>query len=344
MKNLGKFALSAASLLILGVPVAQSGEKKFPVKSSVELDLYGAFSGGHTSVTNPDGDSFILTNLVLGVSAKDTGAFDVILDSALGGLSMPTLWDGGLVPPKSFNFSNNSFGATGIGLLWAYMTLNSEGMISLDVGLLPTNVGYEVANTYANPNITLGTVWFAQPIIYPAARINVSFGAINLYAEYNQDGGADNFAFGSLGEIGPVSYAISYFDYENDRNIIDVVGSTSIGSIDLGVNFDYQMLDSAAPGQDQSAFGVAFYFIPNFGSLKLPVRFEYFSEGSTGIYTGAKSIANTGYSLTVTPTFQISKNSYIRAEAAYLQTQEKVFANNTQNNRTVIALEAGFTF
>jgi hypothetical protein len=114
---------------------------------------------------------------------------------------------------------------------------------------------------------------------------------------------------------------------------------TSVAGIDVAVNFDYQWLDDSAKsaGQDDNGFGVGLYVIPSFGNIKLPIRLEYFDGGTSGIYDGEK-----GYSFTITPTYSFSDNYYVRAEFAYLNTDTAMFDN--KDNRTTIALEAGFKF
>jgi len=307
-----KLSLALVSSLVFGGSIF-GGEKTFNVSSGLDLRLGGALSGGYISTNNnPDRDSFVLTNVLVTLTGTQKGVFEVNFDVALGGLAQPSFWNGGMSPPQSFNFNTYGMDRVGIGPVWSYLTLNPSSFLSLDVGLLPTNVGYEVANTYSNPNVILGTVWFAQPVIYPAIRATVSTGSINLYAEYNQEFGGDNFAIGSVGEIGALSYAVSYYDYKNARNLIDVVGSFTVGIIDLGLNLDYQWLDNRA-GRRGYAYGIALYAIPNMGNIKLPVRVEYFDEADTGIYTGAPTRSN-------------------------------VFGNLDKNTRTILSLEIGVTF
>ena len=217
-------------------------------------------------------------------------------------------------------------------------------MVSVDAGVLTTNVGYELADTYSNPNITFGAIWNAQPFIYPGVRVTVSpLENVNLYAEYNQESNSDNFAVGALGELNDISFGLTYYDYRAYKNLIDVVLSYSIGMLDLGLNADYQWLDDSAktPGQDDSAYGIALYLTPTFGRLSVPVRLEYFDEGTSGIYFDG---ADKGYTATITPTFKPTENSFIRAEVAYVSTDKKVFKNGTKDNKTTFAVELGFTF
>ncbi len=330
------------SIMLAGSVFAE--EKTFRVSSSLDLKLGGALSGGYMATNNnPDMDSFVVTNFLVNLSGSQKGMFEVGFDIAVGGLAQPTFWNGGMSVPQSFNYNSYGMDNPATGLVWSYITLKPAPVLSIDVGLLPTNVGYEVANTYSNPNITLGTVWFAQPVIYPAVRATVNAGGIDLYAEYNQEFGRDNIAVGSLGEIGPLGYAVSYYDYKDAKNLIDFVGSLSLGMIDLGVNFDYQWLDTRGSTRGY-AYGIALYAIPNLGNISLPVRVEYFDEGDTGIYTGASVNAENGYTFTVTPTLKPTPSSYIRAEVAYISTKNKVFGNLDKNNRTVAGIEIGVTF
>jgi len=48
--------------------------------------------------------------------------------------------------------------------------------------------------------------------------------------------------------------------------------------------------------------------------------------------------------VTVTPTFKPIKNSFVRAEVAYVSTDNRVFKNGTEDNKTTLAVELGFTF
>jgi hypothetical protein len=331
------------ALAVLGAVSLSGAEERFFLKTSEDLNLYGALTGAYFLTGNPDEDTFNLTNGVIGISGEVGKEFKVGFDLAVGSLLMPTVWDGGQGTPQRFEFSQKGLAQEGFGFLWGYISLKPADRVSLDLGVMPTNVGYEVANTYANPNVTLGTTWFAQPVIYPAVRVTLSpLQRVDLYAEYNQEGDGDNFAFGVLGELGGLGFALSYYDYRDSKNLIDLVLSYSLGGLDLGLNLDYQWLDHSPPSRDDKAYGVALYLIPSFGKVSLPVRLEYFKEGTSGIYSGSN--ADSGYTLTLTPTFRPTDNTFIRAEIAYISTDNRVFDNNTKSNKTTLALEVGFTF
>ena len=340
-----KAILAGAVLGLMGTTFA--GDKSLTLKVSQNLELYGSISAGYFYTTNDTNknsrDAFKLTNAVLGVS----GSAGILgFDLAVGAFLGASVWDGGATN-SIFSYTKGDITTDEAGLLWASVSVSPIDKLTIDAGLLTTNVGYEVVNTYANPNITLGAVWFAQPVIYPGVRATFNItDDISVYAEYNNDaiGTKDEaFALGSLGSIAGISYAVSYYDYSSFKNFIDLVLGYTVGNVDLGLNFDYQWLDDSAktPGQDDSAYGVALYAIPNFGNISVPVRLEYFNEGTSGIYWGG---ADKGFTVTVTPTLKPTENTFIRAEVAYISTDKKVFKGGTKDNKTTLAIEAGFTF
>ncbi len=339
-----KLLLTAGVLSISALSFAE--EKTYKLEVSLPVELYGGLSAGYFYTKNPDGDAFKISNAVIGLSG---GSDEFSFDIAFGAFLAPSLWDGG-APNSMFSYTTGDITQNEAGILWGYVTFSPFEKISLDVGYLTTNIGAEVVNTYDNKNITLGTVWYAQPVIYPGARLTFNLTEdISLYAEYNHDALNPNrqeaFAVGSLGSIAGIDYAVSYYDYTAYKNLIDVVLGYSVGIVELGLNFDYQWLDDSAKqaGQDDSAYGVAFYVTPNFGDMILvPVRIEYFDEGTSGIYSGGN--AQKGTTFTVTPTFKPTENSFIRAEIAYIKTDNKVFDNDTEDTKTTFALELGITF
>ncbi len=350
-----KFILAGAIFALAGSSLAEEKGKTITLKLSQPLELYGGFTAGYFYTTNPEDDGFKVTNAVIGLKGNtddETFGFEIAVGSFLGA----SLWDGGIWDGENyktpFSYTTGDVTQNEFGILWGYVSYSPVKNLTLDIGYLTTNVGYEVINTYDNPNITLGTVWFAQPVIYPGIRATYEITEdISVYAEYNNDAinpRKEAFAVGSLGSIKNLEYAISYYDYTGYKNLVDLVlGYSLTETLELGLNVDYQWLDDSYKDannlQDDSAYGVALYIIPSFGEeISVPVRLEYFDEGKSQIYSGA--YADTGYSITVTPTYRPSENTFIRVEVGYLATDKKVFDNGNKDNKTTLALEAGFTF
>lgn len=344
--------LAVLSGAIFSVAVANAGQITV-VNSEIKIDgalTTGYFASNNTGSNNHD--SFKVSNFILGLSSdvKDGGiGFNV----GFGTVLLPTVYDGGLVDNKAI--INKSFGP-----IYAVLSYKPISSLTLDAGLLTTNIGYELATSFTNPNITYGAVWSAQPFIYPGARITYAVGDIKFYAEASKDKGYSDentslptsgaYAVGSLGTIYGVNYAISYYDYTAYKNLVDIVLSKSINdNLDVGINFDYQWLDSTAKvsGNDSKGYGVAGYVVPKFGNLSLPVRIEYVNDGSKGKESGIYSNVSKAWTFTATPTFRPTKNTYVRAEVSYVNSDNKIFKDNSGNpkdTKVSATAELGFLF
>jgi len=320
--------LAAAGLLSIGTASAGT----LTVANS-EIEMSGGVTAGYFYTTNNDGennDYFTVPAFALDLMTEVHSMVGFTV--GFGSTKHPDL----LEPNPEAEFE----------LEYSWVSIRPVEGLTVDAGLLLTNIGYELYHTYDNKNYTYGLVWWAQPLTYPGARVTYSVTEdIDVYAEYTQDGG-DSFAIGSLGEVSGISYAVSYFDYSAYKNLIDVVLSTELEGFELGLNFDYHWLDDSAktPGADDTAYGVALYASTKIDVFELPVRIEYINEGTSEIYGVA---GDNAWSFTITPTYRPSDNTFVRAEFAYVATDEKGFTDDkgsSKDNRTFIGVEAGFIF
>lgn len=240
----------------------------------VEVKPYGGvsfafFSFNKTTALN-------LTNALLGIETSQKDEVETTLNLLVGNHLLPTVYGSGVEP---FNESAK--------VVWAFITLKKENL-SLDLGLIPTNVGYELPENYENPNITYGGVWNSQPFIYKGIRLSYEFKSFTLYGEYNQDGGTNNFAGGIISK----NLTLNLFSYPN-MTLVDLVLSKETRRVDLALNLDYF---------SNKNYGLALYLIPKFGKVKLPLRLETFKDRT--------------YTITLTPTYELSERFKLRAEFA----------------------------
>ncbi|MBK3332985.1 outer membrane beta-barrel protein [Persephonella atlantica] len=321
-------SLAAAGLIAAGT--AKAGT--ITVANS-DIEMSGGVTAGYfytTNIGNNNNDYFTVSTFAVDLTSKINSMIG--FTASFGQTKQPDL----LAPLPN----------PGFGVEYSWVSIRPIEGLTIDAGLLLTNIGYELYHTYDNKNYMFGLVWWAQPVTYPGARVTYSVAdGIDVYAEYTQDT-RDSFAVGSLGEINGISYAISYFDYTASKNLIDVVLGTSVEGIDFGVNFDYQWLDDTAktPGNDDSAYGIALYASAKVDVFEIPVRIEYVNDGTSGIYGVAGDDA---WSFTITPTYRPSNNTFVRAEFAYVNTDQKGFTDdkgNPKDSRTSIGVEAGFMF
>lgn len=320
-----------------------------------EINFGGAITTGYFYSNNTGSsnkDDFKVSNFLLGLSSdpKD-GSFG--FSTGFGTVLIPTVYDGGLT-------KNKAILSSGFGVIYGYLTYKPIANLSVDAGLLTTNIGYELATSFVNPNITYGAVWSAQPFIYPGARLTYQIGDIKFYGEASKNKGIVDgspslsttgaYAVGSLGTLMGIDYAVSYYDYTAYKNLVNIVLSRDVNkNLRLGLNFDYHWLDKTAKvsGKDDKGYGLAFYIIPQFENLSLPLRLEYINDGSKGKESGIYSNVSKAYTTTLTPTYRPTKNSYIRGEVSYFKADNSIFSDknsNPKSSKTSAAVELGFLF
>ncbi len=301
----------AAAAMITGI--ATAGEVSFDLPVAV----HGGFSAGYKYVQS-DNEGFEVTNFLVELS-KDAKE--------------------GIGFTASFGYlAENLPSSTGdnFGLQYGYLTVMPMEGLTLDAGVLATMVGYEVANTYANPNITIARIWGGQPVYYGGARFTYAVGeTTTVFAEVNDDGKDGAWSIGGTGSFGGVDVVASYYDKNNpsEPDIIDLILSSNFGGIDVALNFDYQM------GRNDDGYGLALYVTPNLGNIAIPIRIETFDDNGSGAY------GNKGWDLAITPTFRFNENGYVRAEVFYYDydAAENVLGTNDDSN-TIYRVEFGYTF
>ncbi|WP_028951154.1 outer membrane beta-barrel protein [Sulfurihydrogenibium subterraneum] len=338
--------------LLTSVAVANAGQITV-LNSDIEFSgglTTGYFYSNNTGSSNHD--NFKVSNFIISLSSqpKDGG---IGFNTMFGSILLPTLYDGGITDNKAI--LNKNFG-----VLAGYLTYLPFENLSVDVGLLTTNIGYEIATSFSNPNITYGSVFYAEPFIYPGIRITYSYKDFKFYGEVNKDKGyldgstslptSGAYAVGTLGTLYGINYALSYYDYTAYKNLINLVLSKSLNqNLDVALNMDYQWLDNTAKqqGHDKYGYGIAFYIIPKMENISFPIRIEYIKDGSKGKESGIYNNVASGYSFTITPTFKPSKNTYIRIETSYFKTDNKIFTDksgNPKDSKMSEAVELGILF
>ncbi len=357
------------SLAVAGLLISSAMAGTLTVAHS-DLELTGALTAGFfmvdkTANQNDPGakDYFKVTAIDIELLSKVNDTIGFVAD--LGQTEQSDLLDPDPSQPTATNF----------GVDYAYVSIRPLDNLTIDAGVLPTNIGYELYHTYENKNIFFGMVWYAQPVTYAGARITYeAMNNLSLYFEYNQGTqtianttSRDAFAVGVLGNLfGNLDFAVSYYDYSNLKNLVDVVLSTSFGMLDVALNFDYQWMDDTlkndfknqgATSIDDSAYGIALYLTPNLTeTLSVPIRLEYVNDGKitnnagVNIDDGLYGISgDSAYSITITPTYKPTKNSFVRAEVGYIKMDNNttLFQNGNgkpEDHRYVYGVEAGYMF
>ncbi len=325
-------SILAASIAALTAPGAFAGS----VISAADINLNGGMTAGYFYTTNTgsnNNENYQVSDFMVELSGEATEGVGFV--GAFGTMAGITVLDGG-VNNSPYNY----------GFQYGWLTVAPMEGLTIDAGMLATNIGYEVAPSYANPHATIAALWGGQPVYYPGVRASYDMGDMGFYAEVNDDAlgtASAAWAAGINGDAGALGYAVSYYNYNGYKDLIDVIVSADLGGIPVAANFDYHMLENApSAGADDTAFGIALYATPSFGKVVVPVRVEFLSDGTSGIY-GVDSATT----LTITPTYNFSDNTFVRAELSMVSSDNKIFADDkgvAEDTKTSVAVQAGFTF
>ncbi len=327
----------------------QSSDKNLLQSAVAGLQVSGGISAGAFYTANPGQDGsdgeLLLSNLLVEISSKDENA-PVGFIAAIGQTSTPSI----LGTPENTN---------SLDIEYASVKLIPLPGLGLDVGLLQPNAGYENSYTYNNKNTFLGALASQQPYNAYGVQVGYDFKLVQLIGGYYKDRLADDeyesngstaddsWELGVAGTVLDTSVSVYHYHLDNLRNLTGAVLERSFGNVDLGVNVDYwRWADSMTDNHgDDSSIGVAFYAIPKFGKFSIPARLEYIDQGKSGIYIESED-AEQIYSLTLSPTYSIMRNAYIRADFGYVWADDGFTDGdgNLKSDRICLAAEIGYTF
>ncbi|WP_457621377.1 outer membrane beta-barrel protein [Persephonella sp.] len=181
---------------------------------------------------------------------------------------------------------------------------------------------------------------------------------------------SDAIEAGLMTDLGVAKVGLHIYDESNGRNLYVLCAKTDLGAAKVGIEFDYTTLDDNATlvlngtpvrlkdnGADDSAYGIAINIDPVISDqVSVPIRIEYVENGDSAALNGAGGILGSAiyltgegsaYSLTITPTYNPTGNTFVRAEIAYTSTDAKILVDDSgseKDNRTYLGFEAGFLF
>lgn len=237
------------------------------------------------------------------------------------------------------------------GLLWgplpqAYVKLAPNDAFSVQIGRLPSLIGWESDFTFQNANIQTGLLWDQQPSVNHGIRANYTAGPVDLSLSLN-----DGFFSGRLHWVtGSATYAIDDGNFlifsaggnfrssrvdtfrtpiaQNNSVIFNLVYDRTWGPWTFAPSLQYTHVPNngalKAEGftQDASTLGVAVHAAYAFNdNWKLGARAEYIGstgsldDGAPELVTGGPGARN--WSVTLTPTFQ-HMIFFARAEFSYV--------------------------
>jgi hypothetical protein len=328
--------ISVAITAAIAAPMAaQAGSLTV---ANQDITLSGGLAGGYVYNTDTKKDAFTATDALVDLSseAKSGGVgFDLGV-GVLAGANFLENYAG--ATPVSSGTLNSATSGSGTALQYGYLTIMPTDNLSLQAGTLATNVGYEVVPSYSNANIVHGLVWGGEPAYYNGVRATYSMNNMSVYAEANRNALGTNSpgsGVGASGSFGGVDLAVNYFNRAEATSgpggILDLIASGKAGNFSYAVNIDYlqksDRLKKATSTTDDNAYGVALYAsMPMGANASLPIRIEYVNDGTSGLYNLpaiTSGSSNTAITFTITPTYNFSDSTFVRAELAYISTDKK---------------------
>ncbi|GAB6072719.1 hypothetical protein JCM14244_10960 [Venenivibrio stagnispumantis] len=347
--------------------------------------LLNAYDVDGKLVRTPDfkKDSFSVNTFAVGLTKPAKNAGDIGVTAVFASFEVPTV-----IASSDVVNGKNTVGTQFVGhgdtttfKPWlAYVTYMPVAGLSIDAGLLWQNFG-EKPVTILNPHINRGILFTAQPVVMTGARATYDAGIVKVYAGA---GKVDNQLMAPVYEALLPSYAKSYveggitgkinvmnypielglhaYNESGGRDVYVASAGTDFGIVSLGLDINYFHADDNlkyvnGARFNESAWGTALCAnVKPLANFQVPVRIEYVNnQDSLLVVPLAVSDARAAWSFTITPTYNPTKNTFIRAEFTYTKgtsTKEGaqdsyVFINSDgglETSRTVGAVELGFLF
>ncbi|MCX7760060.1 MAG: porin [Hydrogenothermaceae bacterium] len=358
--------LAAAGLL--AASAANAGQITV---ANTDLVMIGGVSAAYSvqdndhALANPgfSKDGFAVNNFVLALAkpAQDGG---IGVTAAIASWQAPTVVASSDVVNGKNTISTELIGygkSTDLKVWKAFVTYKPAAGLTLDAGLLWSMWG-EKPVTILNPHITRGVLFTANPVIFAGARGAYDFGAAKVYVGTGKVGAqlmqpkfntAKNYIEAgittNLKQVGlPVDLGLHMYDEQGGRNIYALTAGADLGIVSLGAEVDFFTADDALKPADDNAWGAALCAnLKPMAGVQIPVRIEYASTDTNSMLIPTIEADNNVWTFTITPTYNPTKNTFIRGEISYVSSDKKIFINdkgNPKDSRTTGAVELGFLF
>jgi hypothetical protein len=354
---------------------------------------YNAQNNDHAFANNGfSKDSFSVNNVIVGLTkpAQDGG---IGFTAAFGSFEVPTVVasskvvnDNGLIGyGKTTDFKP----------WLGYVTYKPVAGLSLDAGLLWTNFGEKpltILNPHitrgilftANPVLLEGARATYDADVVKAYVGTGKVGKDQLFGSYYK--GLDNY--NNYIEAGitsnlkqfvglPVDVGLHTYNENGNRDIYALTVGGDLGIASVGLEADYFKADDGLKNAwnskmgkttSKDAWATALYAnVKPMANIQVPVRIEYANNKDTALIPVLANVGNTTYNgtnydtakkvwtFTITPTYNPTKNTFLRTEISYTKASGSVddkksgylFVNDKgepKTSRTTGAVELGFLF
>lgn len=234
-----------------------------------------------------------------------------------------------------------------------YLAIDADFAV-ISAGRMPTPIGYEVVEPWANPNISRSRAWFFQPISHDGAAVARLFGPVSVMAAVvngfnTNDGDVNNpdDEYGVIASVGTsfpgidLKLSAIYSDEKDELRMFELNGILS-GSRDgwryglegTWLDGDGHSESSTSPAPpDTSVWDLTGYGGVTFGHWSGDIRLSYTDqEGTNGNYfrKNEESIV----SFTATGGYEIVEGVVLRAEYRVDAADDDIFDDHNSGYET----------
>jgi hypothetical protein len=353
---------------------------------------YNAQNNDHAIANHTPGDSFSVNNVIVGLTkpAQDGG---IGFTAAFGSFEVPTVVASSkaINDKDLIGYGKTTDFKPWLG----YVTYKPVAGLTVDAGLLWTNFGEKPLTILdphisrgvlftANPVLLEGTRATYDAGIAKAyvgtgkAGKDQLFGScykkLDNYTNYIEAGVSSNLKqFTGL----PIDIGLHTYNENGNRDIYALTVGGDLGIVSAGLETDYFKADNglkndwnAKTGKttSSSAWATSLYAnVKPIAGVQIPVRIEYADNKDTALLPVIAAAGDTAYNgkeydaakkvwtFTITPTYNPTKNTFLRTEISYAKASGSVDAGKSgylfindkgepKTSKTAGAVELGFLF
>jgi len=344
-------------ILSVSVSIAQAFELK--TESIGTINLNGALTGYSIYTDNKVGNDR--------KTRYDVGSALISISKSAEPVGFTVIGGAYSLPVVGAGLSNTSnYTKLYSALPIAYIELAPLKGFSIQVGKLPTLIGYESAFTYLNNYIQRGLVWDMQPVIHNGVRLTysadlfsvklgVNDGFYTLSTNHPKPAFELSLALTPVKD-GSISFNVLLPDKSSrpndtsspaNKRVFNLVASYTLDKITLGTDLTYVEApkdDTAQVLEKAKASGVGFHAYYDLKPFKVSGRVEYVKDNTDAgnIDLVGLGDSNKAWTFTLTPAYAKGP-LFIRSDISYVSA-DKPFTNKGKKNQNRLGVEVGFIF
>lgn len=212
-----------------------------------------------------------------------------------------------------------------LGVLYGFFDVNISKSVSFQAGQINNLLSYESPISFKNDNILVGAIQRSNATYYPGFRFILFEKSLNLrlFAEYSgpDDFNSEQISIGVLKKHKHFDVTAGYANGIDAHNTFALnIKVNHFKRLPFGISYIQKAIDDTPSQFDKPARAVGVFFKPSYKQYTTGIRIEYIDDGDTDFYGFAQ-----GYTITVSPSKQLSKHITMRIDLVYATADGKAF-------------------